>query len=125
AGHVSPTQTASTTSYTPQTFTGTPKTPTTTTLLSLHDPLPTLLTITTTSSQLPTGTVSTAYPATNLTASGGTPPYAWSVTTAASTFSAGLSIRILSGFCGPSSTAETFNFNDQVTDSVYYTATTQ
>src|SRR6266550_549335 len=90
----------------------------------LVNPGPTLLTITTTSSQLPTGTVSTAYPATNLTASGGTPPYAWTLASAASTFPGGLTLGRLGGISGTATTAGTFNFTVQVTDSVNSTATT-
>src|SRR6266576_2789730 len=88
------------------------------------NPGPTLLTITTTSSQLPTGTVSTAYPATNLTASGGTPPYAWTLASAASTFPGGLTLGRLGGISGTATTAGTYNFTVQVTDSVNSTAMT-
>src|SRR6266480_3983849 len=90
----------------------------------LVNPGPTLLTITTTSSQLPTGTVSTAYPATNLTASGGTPPYAWTLASAASTFPGGLTLGRLGGISGTATTAGTYNFTVQVTDSVNSTAMT-
>ena len=88
----------------------------------LVNPGPTLLTITTTSSQLPTGTVSTAYPATNLTASGGTPPYAWSVTTAATTFPPGLILSGAGQITGTAAAAATFNFTVQVKDSLNATA---
>jgi len=87
----------------------------------LVNPGPTLLTITTTSSQLPTGTVSTAY-ATNLTASGGTPPYAWSVTTAATTFPPGLILSGAGQITGTAAAAATFNFTVQVKDSLNATA---
>src|SRR6266550_197751 len=87
----------------------------------LVNPAPTLLTITTTSSQLPTGTVSTAY-ATNLTASGGTPPYAWSVTTAATTFPPGLILSGAGQITGTAAAAATFNFTVQVKDSLNATA---
>src|SRR6266480_2335892 len=89
----------------------------------LVNPGPTLLTITTTSSQLPTGTVSTAYPATNLTASGGTPPYAWTLASAASTFPGGLTLGRLGGISGTATTAGTYNFTVQVTDFQNTTAT--
>src|SRR6266576_2472902 len=88
----------------------------------LVNPGPTLLTITTTSSQLPTGAVSTAYPATNLTASGGTPPYAWSVTTAATTFPPGLILSGAGQITGTAAAAATFNFTVQVKDSLNATA---
>ena len=88
----------------------------------LVNPGPTLLTITTTSSQLPTGTVSTAYPATNLTASGGTPPYAWSVTTAATTFPPGLILSGAGQITGTAAAAATYNFTVQVKDSLNATA---
>src|SRR5881394_2834635 len=93
-------------------------------LSMLVNPGPTLLTITTTSSQLPTGTVSTAYPATNLTASGGTPPYAWTLASAASTFPGGLTLGRLGGISGKATTAGSYNFTVEVTDSVNSTAMT-
>ncbi len=88
----------------------------------LVNPGPTLLTITTASSQLPTGTVSTAYPATNLTASGGFPPYVWSVTTAATTFPLGLILSGAGQITGTAAAAATYNFTVQVKDSLNATA---
>src|SRR6266576_698852 len=75
-------------------------------------------------SSLPNGVVGVAYPATNLTASGGTPPYAWTLASAASTFPGGLTLGRLGGISGTATTAGTFNFTVQVTDSVNSTATT-
>src|SRR5207253_4359888 len=75
-------------------------------------------------SSLPNGVVGVMYPATNLTASGGTPPYAWSVTTAATTFPPGLTLGSTGQITGTPTAAATFNFTVQVTDSVSSTATT-
>ena len=75
-------------------------------------------------SSLPNGVVGVMYPATNLTASGGTPPYAWSVTTAATTFPPGLTLGSTGQITGTPTAAATFNFTVQVTDSVNSTATT-
>jgi len=77
-----------------------------------------VLSITTTS--LPGGTVGTAYSAT-LQASGGTPPYKWSVTPGS--LPPGLSLGQSSGaLSGTPTTAGTFSFTVQVADSTNTTA---
>jgi hypothetical protein len=88
----------------------------------LVNPALTSLTVTTTSSQLPAGKVNTAYPPTNLTASGGTPPYAWSLTSVASTFPAGLALSNAGTISGTPTTPGTYNFTVKVTDFVSATA---
>src|SRR6266566_3906790 len=74
-------------------------------------------------SSLPNGVVGVAYPATNLTASGGTPPYAWSVTTAATSFPPGLTLSSTGQITGTPTAAATYNFTVQVKDSQNATAT--
>jgi Putative Ig domain/Matrixin/Ig-like domain from next to BRCA1 gene/FG-GAP-like repeat len=72
-----------------------------------------------TTASLPNGTVNTSYAAT-LQASGGTPPYSWSLTSGA--LPAGLSLNATTGVInGTPTTAATANFTVQVRDS----ATTQ
>jgi hypothetical protein len=88
----------------------------------LVNPAPTSLTVTTTSSQLPAGTVSTAYPKTNLAASGGTPPYAWALTSAASTFPGGLTLSNGGTISGTPTMPGTYNFTVKVTDFMSATA---
>ena len=73
-------------------------------------------------SSLPNGVVGVMYPATNLTASGGTPPYAWSVTTAATTFPPGLILSGAGQITGTAAAAATYNFTVQVKDSLNATA---
>jgi large repetitive protein len=69
----------------------------------------------TTSSPLPNGTVGTAYSQT-LVATGGTPPYSWSIS--AGSLPAGLSLNPSSGvISGAPTSAGNFNFSAQVTDS--------
>src|SRR5205814_1142993 len=68
-----------------------------------------------TASPLPTGTVGTVYSQT-LAATGGTPPYAWSVISGS--LPAGLTLNATSGaMSGTPTTAGTSNFTVQVTDS--------
>ena len=70
------------------------------------------LTITTTS--LPNGTLNVSYSAT-LAASGGTPPYTWSISSGS--LPAGLSLNTSTGgISGTPTTTGTFNFTVQVTD---------
>jgi len=84
--------------------------------------LPSILTITTTS-PLTSGTVGTAYSAT-LAASGGTPPYTWSLSAGA--LPAGLNLNSSSGaITGTPTVAGTTNFTAQVADSASGTATKQ
>ena len=73
-------------------------------------------------SSLPNGVVGVVYPATNLTASGGTPPYVWSVTTAATTFPPGLILSGAGQITGTAAAAATYNFTVQVNDSLNATA---
>lgn len=86
------------------------------------NPASSSLAITTASSQLPTGTMNTAYPATNLAATGGTPPYAWTLASAASTFPAGLTLSNAGAISGTPTIAGTYNFTVKVTDSLSATA---
>lgn len=88
----------------------------------LVNPAPTSLSVITTSSQLPSGTVSTPYPSTNLAASSGTPPYSWSLSTAASSFPAGLTLSNVGVISGTPTTSGTYSFTVKVTDSVGATA---
>ena len=75
----------------------------------------------TTASALPAGTVGTAY-AQPITASGGTTPYSWSVTSGS--LPPGLSLSASSGaLTGTPSAAGTFNFTIQVKDANSATAT--
>jgi Putative Ig domain len=82
------------------------------------------LTVTTTSGSLPAGTVNTAYPSnTNLSASGGIPPYTWSLT-GGTTLPAGLSLSSSGQITGTPTAAGTTNFTVQVADSATPTANT-
>ncbi len=81
----------------------------------------------TTASPLAGGTVGTAYNTTGVqfTATGGTTPYSWLITSAASTVPAGLSLStsgLLSGT--PTGTGGTFTFTVQATDATLPTAMT-
>ena len=76
--------------------------------------------ITITGSSLPAGTVGTAYSYT-IPASGGTPPYAWSITTG--TLPAGLKLSSTGVISGTPTTAGTSSFTVQVTDSAAVPAT--
>jgi len=76
------------------------------------------LEVTTTS--LPSGTVGTAYSAT-LSASGGTPPYTWSVS--AGSVPPGLSLLQSGTISGTPTTSGTFSFTVKVTDSTGTSAT--
>ena len=81
------------------------------------------LAVTTTSGSLPTGTVTSAYPNTQLNASGGIPPYTWLQT--GGTLPPGLSISASGLISGTptSATGSPFSFTVQVTDSATNTAT--
>lgn len=72
--------------------------------------------VTTTSGQLPTGVVNTTYPGATLQASGGTPPYTWSISTGS--LPAGLSLNTSTGaITGTPTASGTSNFTVKVTDS--------
>ena len=73
----------------------------------------------TTAAALPAGTVGAAY-SQSLAASGGTPPYAWSVTTG--TLPAGVTLSAMGVLAGTPSAAGTINFTVQVTDNASATA---
>jgi hypothetical protein len=74
---------------------------------------------------LPTGAVGEAYPATTIGATGGVPPYTFSVTSAAGTFPPGLTFNSNGSITNSPSptTASTYNFTVKVTDSASETAT--
>lgn len=87
--------------------------------ISIADPPASKPSITT--SSLPGGTVGSAYSAT-VSATGGTPPYTWSVSSGS--LPSGLSLNSSSGtITGTPSSANTFNFTIKVTDSANGTAT--
>jgi hypothetical protein len=65
---------------------------------------------------LPNGTVNTAYPTTNLQATGGTPPYSWSLSTG--TLPTGLSLNPGGTLSGTPTAAGSSTFTVQVADSV-------
>ena len=79
------------------------------------------LMVTTTSSNLPTGTVNTAYPNTPLNASGGISPYTWAVTGGA--LPTGMMMSTAGVISGTPTVSGTFNFTVTVTDSATHTAT--
>ncbi len=84
------------------------------TVLTVQPAAPAPLAITT-NSPLPGGTVGVAY-STTLARSGGTPPYTWSIT--AGVLPAGLSLTASTGgIVGTPTTAGTFSFTVQLTDS--------
>jgi hypothetical protein len=86
-------------------------------------PASTVLTIT--SSSLPAATQLQPYAAPVLTATGGTPPYTWSVTQAASTLPEGMAINSSTGVISSASVGGQggYQFQVQVADSVGATAT--
>ncbi|HLJ47001.1 MAG TPA: putative Ig domain-containing protein [Bryobacteraceae bacterium] len=79
--------------------------------------------LTVTQATLPAGTVNTAYPSTTLGATGGTPPYTWSVTAGA--LPAGLSLSAAGVISGTPTAAGTFSFTATVTDAAQRTANGQ
>ena len=74
-----------------------------------------------TTASLPAGTVGTAYTATTLAATGGTPPYTWSVASGA--LPGGLSISSAGVISGTPTASGTFSVTLQVTDSAQAAAT--
>jgi hypothetical protein len=82
------------------------------------------LTVTTTQSQLPAGTLNTAYAATNLSATGGIQPYIWSVVVPGTgSLPPGMSLSSSGQISGTPTSSGTFPFTAQVTDSASSTAT--
>jgi hypothetical protein len=81
------------------------------------------LAVTTTSGSLPTGTVNIAYTNANLSASGGIPPYNWSLT-GGTNLPAGLSLSSSGQITGTPTATGTTNFTVQVNDSATPTANT-
>ena len=73
------------------------------------------LTVATTSGSLPQGTLNTAYPSTNLSATGGVQPYTWSITSGA--LPGGLTLSNNGQITGTPTASGTFNFTTKVTDS--------
>src|SRR5208337_4136674 len=73
---------------------------------------------------LPTGAVGEAYPVTTIGATGGVPPYTFSVISAAGTFPPGLTLNSNGSITNSPSptTASTYNFTAQVKDSTNATA---
>ena len=80
--------------------------------ISINNSAP--LTVTTTSSQLPSGLTGITYPGATLQATGGVQPYSWSYTGSLPT---GLSLSAGGAITGTPSAAGTFNFTARVTDS--------
>ena len=76
-----------------------------------------------TPASLPTGAINDVYPATNLAATGGLPPYTWSITTAPPTFPTGLALSAAGQITGTPTAAATYNFTAQVKDSTNATST--
>lgn len=73
---------------------------------------------------LPTGALTETYPSASLNATGGLPPYTWSITSATGTFPPGLTLNSSSGaISGTPTTAGTYNFTAQVKDSTNATIT--
>ena len=71
--------------------------------------------LTITTSSLPAGAQGVVYPATALTATGGNPPTAWSISSGA--LPAGLSLTSIGTITGTPTVSGTFSFTAQVTDS--------
>ncbi|HXA04421.1 MAG TPA: putative Ig domain-containing protein [Bryobacteraceae bacterium] len=100
----------------------TPTAQTATANLSITVTVATLV-VTTTSGSLPNGTVNTAYPNANLSASGGIPPYTW-ILTGGTNLPAGLSLSSSGQITGTPTATGTTNFTVQVSDSATPTANT-
>ena len=75
-----------------------------------------------TTSSLPSGIAYTPYQQTTLSATGGTPPYTWSLTSAASTFPPGLSISSSGIISGTTEGPLVYDFTLQVADSANLSA---
>ena len=70
---------------------------------------------------LPSGTTGTAYPQQSLAASGGTPPYTWSIS--AGSLPAGLALAGSGSIAGTPTTAGTYSFTVKVTDAANLSST--
>ena len=79
-------------------------------------------TVSTTASSLPKGTAGVAFPATNLTVSGGVAPYAWTVISGA--LPGGMNLSAAGAISGTPTTSGISNFTVQVQDSASLVATT-
>ncbi len=88
--------------------------------ITIGPPLP--LQVTTAS--LPNGALNSPYPATTLQATGGVPPYSWTLTTAPSSFPPGLTLASSGSISGTPTQLGTFNFTVQVADSIGTTPAT-
>jgi hypothetical protein len=75
----------------------------------------------TTSSPLPAGTVGTPYPSQTLTATGGVPPYSWSL--AGGSLPSGLNLSSAGVISGTATVAGTFNFTIRLRDNDDHNAT--
>jgi hypothetical protein len=75
-----------------------------------------------TTSSLPSGTAFTPYQQTTLAATGGTPPYTWSLTSAPDTFPGGLSLSSTGNITGMPTTPLAYDFTVQATDSANLSA---
>jgi Putative Ig domain len=80
------------------------------------------LSVNSNSSSLPQGTINQAYPATNLSASGGIQPYSWSITSGV--LPVGLTLSGTGQISGTPTASGTFNFTVKVADSNAPTANT-
>jgi len=81
--------------------------------ITIGAPLPLMVTTT----NLPDGILNASYPSTTLQATGGIPPFSWTLQSAASTFPTGLTLNPDGSITGTPTAAGTFNFTVQVTDS--------
>jgi hypothetical protein len=85
-----------------------------TSALSITVASPLLLKITTTT--LPSGTIGTPYSSTMLQATGGAPPYSWSLASGSTPLPPGIVLSALGVISGTPNIAGTFSFTVQVTD---------
>jgi len=96
--------------------------------VDIVNPPPAAAPLSITTSSLPSGTVGSTYTQANsspasLTATGGTPPYTWSIVSGSGALPDGLALSLSSGvITGTPTTAGTFTFTAQVKDSTGATA---